>query len=243
MTTDQHAQQRPTTARRSVTGAVPGPATARQGSPSDRNGTVPYVVQWSAERDCSPEVVLRPDGGGVGYAGEGPTDRDAHGVLWRQVTGRRGQGRPLFGRVHPLRQRRAMRRLLCQVCGGPADRNERGVLWLLDSDHRDARAPGWPENLDITPHPPVCLPCAATADRLCPTLRGRFAAVRVRRPRLHGVYGVLRHPAHPAADRFVPYGDPLARWTVAAQLLMELDGCAFVDLATELDGRHPASPA
>jgi hypothetical protein len=184
-------------------------------------------------------LTVRADGGGVGYREEAPGDRDAHGVLWSQVTSRRGQGRPQFGRIHPLRQRRAMRKLRCQVCGGPADRDERGVLWLLDTDHRDARTPRWPEHLDVTPHPPVCLPCAAVSTRLCPTLRGQFAAVRVKRPRVHGVYGALRHPWQPADDRFVAYDDPAVRWLVATQLIMELDGCTFIDLTTELARQRP----
>jgi hypothetical protein len=49
-------------------------------------------------------------------------------VLWqRTALGWQG-GRPEFGRVHPLRQRRAMLRLLFQVCGGPADQMDNGVL-------------------------------------------------------------------------------------------------------------------
>lgn len=122
------AQQKPARAEPLHVHARPPSSPAPRAPREGHHGTVPYIVQWSEERDCSPELTVRQNGDGVGYADETPGDRDAHGVLWRQVTGRRGQGRPLFGSVHPLRQRRAMRRLLCQVCGRPADRDERGVL-------------------------------------------------------------------------------------------------------------------
>lgn len=90
----------------------------------------PYITSWSAEQDLPYRLVERP-GLGIGYTDESFGDRDAHGVLWQRAAVRHGVGRPEFGKVHPLRQRRAMRQLLCQVCAGPADRNYDGVLWLL----------------------------------------------------------------------------------------------------------------
>src|SRR3989442_68826 len=110
-------------------------------SSAQGNVTVPYVATWSEERDLPFEVVNR-DGRGIAYADEISADRDIHGVLWHRTYSRPRRGRPEFGNVHSLRQRRAMRRLLCQVCGGPADRTQDGVLWLLP-DHREDW-PGWP---------------------------------------------------------------------------------------------------
>jgi hypothetical protein len=87
---------------------------------------VPYVTAWSSERSARPHVITR--GGGIGYADESPFDRDSDGVLWAREGVSPGRGKPEFGRVHLWRQRRAMRRLLCQVCGRDADRDADGVL-------------------------------------------------------------------------------------------------------------------
>ncbi|MFE1959889.1 hypothetical protein [Streptomyces sp. NPDC059479] len=205
-----------------------------RGVPPRRPETVPYITAWSAERAPAPIVTGRPRVG-VAYEDEDLFDRDGEGVLWTRALSRPGQGRPVFGDVHPLRQRRAMRRLLCQVCGGPADRNEQGVLWLL-GDHREDW-PGWPENMAAT-HPPVCLPCAGQSVQACPHLGRGFAAVRVRSPRVSGVYGARYHPANPfdgpVEDVVKAYGDCGIRWVVASQLAMELRDCTFVDLEAEL---------
>ncbi|BBB00071.1 hypothetical protein RVR_6962 [Actinacidiphila reveromycinica] len=195
---------------------------------------VPYIATWSAEERAAGPLVLRPDGRGIGYPDEVPHDRDAEGVLWMRAGLARGRGKPSFGAVHPARQRRAMRLLLCQVCAGPADRDDDGVLWLLGDDRDDW--PGWPEEMGAT-HPPICRPCAVASLRLCPYLRRGHVAYRVARPRIAGVHGMLFAPpdAGPAgpADRrpvpvgpaLVPYGDPLAPWLLAAQLAMELRAC------------------
>ncbi|WP_327234843.1 hypothetical protein OG349_13495 [Streptomyces sp. NBC_01317] len=198
-----------------------------------RPAVVPYITVWSAERTAPPLVTARR--GGVAYPDEILQDRDQEGVLWRRAPLKQGQGRPEFGGVHPLRQRRAMRKLLCQVCAGPADRDELGVLWLF----RDARGdwPGWPEDMAAT-HPPVCLPCAAKSIRACPYLRGAFVAVRVREPRVSGVHGARYVPSGPL-PRAVEgvtraYTDPDVRWVVAAQLVMGLHGCTLVPLGDAL---------
>lgn len=180
-------------------------------------------------------------GYGVGYADELLGDRDARGVLWQRPAVRHGVGRPEFGKVHPLRQRRAMRQLLCQVCAGPADRNDNGVLWLL-RDFRNDWA-GWPEGMACT-EPPVCLPCVAVSLRLCPALRRGAAAVRVREFEVAGVRGALHRKGTfaPVAveDVNLAYDDPDTRWVVASALIRELRGCTFVPLA-ELTERHDAA--
>lgn len=129
----------------------------------------PYITAWGAEQDLPCTLVERPDGS-IGYANELLSDRDRHGVSWRQTSLRHGVGRPEFARVHPLRQRRAMELLLCQVCGGPADQTDDGVLWL-QRDHRDDW-PRWPEGM-ASVEPPICLSCVPVARRMCPALRRR----------------------------------------------------------------------
>jgi hypothetical protein len=191
---------------------------------------VPYISKWSGEEAAaSAPVVVR--GGRLAYADEQPYDRDRHGVLWTRTPSFPGRGRPEFGAVHSLRQRRAMRRVLCQVCGGPADRDADGVLWLLGEDAHDPAS--WPDDL-LTSHPPLCVPCATTAVQACPHLSAHFVALRVRTWTEVGVRGALYRPAWPAPAPVdvvaVTYDDPLMNWVRAGQLIVRLEDYAAVDL-------------
>ncbi|MFD7117562.1 hypothetical protein ACFWAA_11010 [Streptomyces sp. NPDC059922] len=182
---------------------------------------MPYIAEWSAERAPGPRVVTK--GRGIGYADERPYDRDTDGVLWTRVRSLPGRGRPHFGKVHALRQRRAMGQLLCQICARPADRDADGVLWLLGEDPAD---PGsWPRDL-ITAHPPLCRPCAVRSVRACPHLRTRCVALRVRSFGLAGVRGALYAPGNPSPVPLgavgVAFDDPRIRWVRAGQLIMRL---------------------
>jgi hypothetical protein len=195
----------------------------------DRRAVVPYVTEWSEEQ-APPFVVLERRGVGIAYADESLVDRDKHGVLWSRMSYRPGVGRPLFGRVHPLRQRRAMRRLLCQVCAGPADQNGEGVLWLM-RDFREAW-PGWPNGMGET-EPPVCRACARLSLRLCPSMRKGAVLVRARQYPVAGVHGLLysggRRPV-PVGPLTVSLDDPAVRWVRAARLVRQLDDCTLVDI-------------
>ncbi|MDT3395495.1 hypothetical protein RKE29_02335 [Streptomyces sp. B1866] len=201
---------------------------------TNRPGTVPYITAWSRERHVDAGVVRLP--WGIAYRDEVPQDR-LDGVLWSRLSilPKDMRGRPEFGRVHARRQCRAMRKLLCQVCGGPADRTEQGVLWLLKDD-LDPNDPSWQENLRTT-HPPVCLPCAKKATLQCPHLRRDFVTLRVRDPQPYGVYGVLYPPGGPATDATVAYDDHAIRWVRAAQAVVTLRKWVFVDLEAERDAR------
>ena len=194
-----------------------------------RIGPVPYIVRWSGERPVPIPVVARGLTG-IGYRHERPGDRDARGVLWRRYVRAPGDGVPEFGGVHPWRQRRAMRRLLCQVCGGPADRNEHGVLWLVGDPGR-----GWSDE-EVTGHPPVCRRCAAVARRACPYLRDKGALVlRVRDAPLVAVSGTLyelrRRDLVRLGPATVAYDDPRVRYLHATQLMRALRGRTVVDPA------------
>ncbi|SFL47001.1 hypothetical protein SAMN05192584_11983 [Streptomyces pini] len=200
--------------------------------PRSRPDVVPYITAWSGEQRLTPAVIATARG--IAYPDEVPLDRDADGALWVRRALHPGRGRPRYSRVHPQRQRRAMARLLCQICGSPADRDEHGVLWLLEDDRADWA--GWPEGL-VTVHPPVCLPCAPKAAGLCPHLRGTGAvAVRVRDSSLDGVHGQTHrlHNGRLVPDRqiVVLYEQPEIRWTLAAQAARNLNGCTLVDLHT-----------
>lgn len=190
----------------------------------------PYITTWSEERDAPTQLIERP-GRGIAYADEVMSDRDSHGVLWYRMPSRPGHGEPIFAKVHPLRQRRAMRRLLCNVCASPADQSDNGTLWLL-RDFRDDW-PGWPEKMAVT-EPPICVPCVRLASRLCPALRKGAAAFRVRHAPIAGVRGLLhrsdgRAPV-PTDEVIIGYEDPGIRWVRAMNLVRELHGCTLVPL-------------
>ncbi|WP_181789663.1 hypothetical protein [Streptomyces phytophilus] len=191
---------------------------------------VPYVTAWTGEdRRTAPVVVCRANDRGIGYPHENPQERDTMGVLWARRPLRQGHGRPRYGHVHPQRQRRAMHRLLCQVCAAPAYEDEHGTLFLLE-DHRDV--PGWPEE-EVTAHPPLCLQCAAMSPEWCPHLRRTGAvAVQVQHPDIDGVHGLMYRRegrlAVPDKAVTVPYDDPAVRWVLAAHLTRVLRGCTIV---------------
>jgi hypothetical protein len=199
---------------------------------SQFRGMVPYIASWSSERRVRTPVVMRGRWG-IGYQRERPGDRDARGVLWTRNISAPGEGTPQFGSIHPARQRRAMRRLLCQVCGAPADQNEHGVLWLMS----DA-ALGW-SGEEMTGHPPVCLRCAGHARRACPHLRRQGTlAMRVRDAPITGVFGKVYRPGRngPAAvgHAALGYDDPRIGWLQAYQLMRALNDWTEVDLDQEL---------
>lgn len=195
-------------------------------------GPVPYITAWDTGPPLRARLLSLPSG--IAYQDEGLADRDRHGVLWLREFSRPGRGRPEFGRVHSLRQQRAMRKLLCQVCGGPADSDHQGVLWLIFDDEN--KTPNWPEGI-ATANPPVCVRCARIAVRACPTLRTvGCIAVRVGHSRIAGVSGALYEAGAGFQaelvddDATVAFDDPAIRWTLAAQLVREIRQCTIVDL-------------
>ncbi|SDC63609.1 hypothetical protein [Actinokineospora iranica] len=199
-------------------------------SATDRVGLlVPYVATWSGESWADlPRVVERRGGAGIAYADEIVADRDSGGVLWDRVTGRRGCGKPEFAKIHPLRQRRAMRRLLCQVCGGGAENTCHGVLWLL----RD-KGETLPEDMLVS-EPPICRACAHLAVKVCPALRKGHVLLRAGSFSLYGIDGFRYragrpHPV-PVDQHVVAFTDPVIRWTLASKLVRELADYTLLDL-------------
>lgn len=219
-----------------LTSPTPHPAS----KPTRRPQVVPYITQWSGERKPFPNMVVRR--GRLAFADERPYDRDSYGVLWTRTPSQPGKGKPQFGNVHALRQRNAMERLLCQVCGGPADRTPEGVLWLLTDEIHD---PPKPASWDVvTSHPPLCEPCAHTSIRACPHLRNDFTAVRVRSFERAGVHGALYQPHGPnpvAIDAAgVAFDDPRINWVCAGQLLLRLTDFQPIKLDTPTHTRSSA---
>jgi hypothetical protein len=197
--------------------------------------TVPYITQWSGEQTSRVSVVQRRRG--IAYSDERPGDRDEHGVLWIRESSQPGQGRPLFGKIHSRRQRKAMTKLLCQVCGQRADRNDDGVLWLICEDSQ--RPETWPDELSVG-DPPVCARCAAMAVRLCPRLRRQYTALRVSSHDVVGVWGAIYLPGHtrPVTVNGVAFDDPLIRWVKAANLIAHLRNFTVVELDVLMRDQH-----
>lgn len=217
---------------------LPSAAPSRPLGTFPLRGVVPYITAWSSESEKEQSATLVAHRGRLAYADEHPIDRDAFGILWRRFGVSPGKGRPEYGAVHTLRQRRTMRRVLCQVCGGPADESRDGVLWLMGRAEYE-REP-WPAPVE-SPHPPVCLPCAVRAVRLCPHLRDHYTAVRARRFHLSGVYGALYVPGpnRPQALGIATLAldDTRTRWLQAGQLITRLTDYHVVDLDTEAAAR------
>lgn len=193
---------------------------------------VPHITAWRDERLPQPPVIATQSG--IIYAGT-PVDRGRgeDGLLWKLWDDIQGSGEPLWKDVHPGRQRRAMRELLCQVCGDPADRDERGVLWLLE-DMRD-EGQKWPNGY-FTVHPPVCRPCAPIAAAQCPHLQKQgVVAVRVATPILDAVYGrrYLRSRLGLVAGEKDVFMTKTwaAKWVVAGQAAATLEDCTILDPA------------
>ncbi|GAB3977347.1 hypothetical protein GCM10029978_066810 [Actinoallomurus acanthiterrae] len=140
---------------------------------------VPYITAWSNEIDAAEEHAtlltvrtgiahgvfgpyIRSD---LVYIGERPSDRDAHGLLWNRMPDEPGTGRPLFGAVHPTRQRTCMLSGACQICAGP------GSVWMTPTDRWTAHVRNYgPEAPFTTSDPPVCRSCTELAVRHCPKL-------------------------------------------------------------------------
>lgn len=177
----------------------------------------------------------------LGYTLEEPEDRDPEGVLWARtlenpvVNGER-EGAPRWSDVHPLRQRRTMMLLRCQVGDCPATRPDGSRLFLF------AESTGMPDGEPmLTAKPPVCERHALVAARLCPMLGPDPYAVVVKRARLFGVSGVryeytLRGPrvVEESHDDPVPYGTfPHQNWILATQMWRQLHDyrtCRLSDL-------------
>lgn len=208
-----------------------------------RGTPVPYITTWDQEA----QAALNGAGAGgarvelrqltvpgapllVSYQDEVPHDRDAMGCLWQRYPLAHGKGFPHFAKVHPARQRRAMTKKLCQVCGNPADRDERGWLWLITRDDAERISQGG-EPAVRTSNPPVCARCCDLARELCPHLLKGNAVVRVPTVLPWGVYGIRTEVAGSSPGHTVAYGDPDIHRMIAGQMLVRLEGVTITDLS------------
>ncbi|MDX6743679.1 hypothetical protein [Actinocorallia sp. A-T 12471] len=186
---------------------------------------VPFITAWSSERAPGFAVVVRD--GRIAYADETKRDRDGSGVLWTRKVFSPGVGVPQFKAVHPLRQRRAMERLLCQVCAKPCDKS---AVWMLSQREYESAEGPWPAPV-MTAHPPLCPGCVERATRLCPHLRNGYVILRPDRIAPAALTGVLYRPTPlgltPTAAT-IAYDDPRTRWMRAVQLHVQLKDYTLV---------------
>lgn len=130
---------------------------------------VPYVTAFAIETLVPPVHVKRwvairgEQFPVVEYADETPWDRDERQVLWERVANRQ-EGEPRWKEVNSGRQRRCMRKMLCQICGDPIDQSQ-PIPWLIH-DNRDLTRLG----AAVVNNPPVCLGCMKVAKHQCPRL-------------------------------------------------------------------------
>lgn len=203
---------------------------------------IPYITPLKGETPSGLDVILRADGLGVTYAdGERDGERDARGALWAR-TAPPSEGRPIpfFRKVHPQRAGRAMLDMRCQGCLGKPDRNSKGVLFFVKPDSKSRSLRYWPQT-EYTHHPPVCLPCAREAMRVCSFVQ-EAPAQRVQNPRPWGVDCLAFAPdgrggVRPLRDiTRCSYDDlKLLPWTMAIQPIARLSRCTVVsDIRAEL---------
>ncbi|RTL26935.1 MAG: hypothetical protein EKK55_06935 [Rhodocyclaceae bacterium] len=110
---------------------------------------VPFVASWSSEL---PNFTVHAD----------PVVGGRRSLF--RGGGRRGEGRPVFGKMDPGRQRLCVVRGLCQVCAGVIE----GPAWLAMLLER-ATFQG--RSLPVVREPAACTRCMAQALALCPGLR------------------------------------------------------------------------
>lgn len=149
---------------------------------------VPWVALWSGESIAGPiQVGQMPDGRVRAFYEDGNEFRDDRDVLWmREGIGRTGV--PNFGEVSAFRQRAAMRRRLCQVCGEKIE--SKVIRWLL---HPSQIVTTPRTNSAITISPPTCDDCVDLSISKCPVMKRDDSRViaRVLEYEVWGVWGTI----------------------------------------------------
>lgn len=116
------------------------------------NSPVPFTVSWSAEDRFTVEPCRFADG---------------RMAICQSVAP--GQGKPIFGKPHSIRQRQAIAQNLCDICGKPLKNRTRVSLSharLRGNAMIDGKGTGI-----LQVEPLLHRECAATAMRFCPSLR------------------------------------------------------------------------
>lgn len=157
--------------------------TPKSALPQHDGKPVPWVTRWTGEvNQARLQVSHDRDGLHVEYA-DGNEEREAGGLLWKRE-GIVRRGTPQFSELNTYRQRAAMRKRLCQVCGTKI--NERPIRWLMAQAQLQPVEGG----AAVTISPPTCSACIPLALELCPFLeQGGYVILKVLDYEPWGVYG------------------------------------------------------
>ena len=141
--------------------------------PAERRVLIPWIATWTSESEST--TWSRPFDESLDPMGAAVLDHelvDEANELWPAATrvvselgGRQGVGQPIFNRLHPARQRRAMLEGRCSVCGTVLAAPWTFVGHVTD----DGRTPAFRE-------PPLCGVCLPQALAACPGLRAFLEA-------------------------------------------------------------------
>lgn len=118
-----------------------------------RGTPVPYVALWSSETYS--HVAFDPNAGG-------------HAALF--TAGARGEGEPVWGKMHEPRQRETVAKFRCQVCNCKL-KDERAFAMDVPQAmlYEDREIP-------LLMEPPACMKCIRIALAMCPGNRRRAEA-------------------------------------------------------------------
>lgn len=143
---------------------------------------VPWITRWTGE-EVNAQIEVQSVGGKlrVGYK-DGNESREASGILWQREGITRG-GQPQFAQVSTYRQRSAMARRLCQVCGQQTVDDP--IEWLVPRQLLKDK-----DGVTVTQSAPTCQDCMKVSLSLCPHLkRGDWVIGRVSEYEAWGVWG------------------------------------------------------
>lgn len=160
------------------------PMTDRALLPQHRGAPVPWITRWTGEvvaKKVSVSMHVENLNLMLGYD-DGYENREVSGILWlREGIARTGS--PQFAQVNTYRQRAAMNRRLCQVCGSKITAPV--ITWLMSLHSLELGSGG----TALTTSPPTCESCIPLALELCPHLPGNATILKVLEYEAWGVQG------------------------------------------------------
>lgn len=155
--------------------------------PSFKGRPVPWITRWTEETSkerYSYQTSVNKDGLlRIAYT-DGKENREGD-LLW-QREGINRQGVPEFKVVSTYRQRSALRKCLCQVCGKKI--TDRPIPWLVPI--LEGTIEYVDDDTPITIQAPTCTECVDLALKLCPHLKAQgYQLLMVEDYELWGVFG------------------------------------------------------
>lgn len=157
--------------------------------PSFNGRPVPWITRWTGEVIGTPYHLGRDRSGVFTTYGDNIHEDRYNGTLWQREGIKRG-GEPQWKQVSTYRQRFAMSRCACQVCGKRIA--ERPVRFLMPLDGIEIVPPDefHDEAQAISIQAPTCEDCIPLALKLCPHLKAKgYQLLKVADYSLWGVYG------------------------------------------------------